>query len=292
MSLGLFHYQLLSDILERIHYIYDEVELSNIVLEQLSKALNTEGGTIFKLLPGEQILPIASYGADIAQLKRIKFAYGEGVVGWVAKYNQPVKVDNPQSDTRFMLHADAVTGFKTKSIIASPIVSKGQSIGIIEFLNKKGSTFNMADIELISMVGRELGIAFENVKLIKSIEESHTYLKSIVNTLNAGLLVMNKENVIPIINPRAAQILKTKPNQLQDPKRSTSELAAYAPGLVDLLTTICKEAKTIPRGQTKVKIAGSEMVLSYSTAPMKNENDEYSGMTFLFQDVTQYMGQQ
>ena len=292
MTLGLFHYQLLSDILEQIHYIYDETELSNTVLAQLSKALNTEGGTIFSLIDEKKITPLASYGTDVNELKKVEFEYGKGVVGWVAQYVQPVKVDNPKSDTRFMCKADGETGFKTKSIIASPILSKGKIIGIIEFLNKKNSSFTVADLELISMIGREIGIAFENVKLIKRIEESRTYLKSIVNGLNAGLIVVNKDDTVPIINPRAAQILKIKANQIEDNKQEIKELSKQAPELFALLGNICSESKTIPRGQMKIQINNSEMILGYSTVPIQNEKGEYSGMTFLFQNITGYINKQ
>ena len=115
MGLGLFHYQLLSNILEKIHYIYDEEELAVTVLTQLSEALSAEGGTIFKILPDGRIWPLASYGAPIEALRKMEFKIGKGVVGWVAQYPQPLKVDNPLTDARFMGSIDNKTGFKTKT---------------------------------------------------------------------------------------------------------------------------------------------------------------------------------
>ena len=103
MKLGLFHFQVLYTILENIHYIYDEHQLSEVVLDNISHALNAEGGTIFRLSDDGNVLePLAAYGASTDDLKRHSFQKGRGVVGWVAQYNQPVKVDNPRGDPRFM----------------------------------------------------------------------------------------------------------------------------------------------------------------------------------------------
>ena len=47
MKLGLFHFQLMYDILYNIHFIYDEKQLANYVITKLSEAFNSEAGSIF-----------------------------------------------------------------------------------------------------------------------------------------------------------------------------------------------------------------------------------------------------
>lgn len=172
MKLGIFHFQVLYNVLENIHFIYDENELAETVLSTVSQALNAEAGSIFTLLEDGSIFPLASYGAPVEKLREKKFEMGQGVVGWVAQYTQPLKIDKPQQDSRFTGNVDVHTGFKTRSIIAAPIMSKGKCIGIIEFLNRKDGSFAVPDLELVSMVGREVGIAFENARLIQGLEKS------------------------------------------------------------------------------------------------------------------------
>ena len=58
-------------------------------------------------------------------------------------------------------------GFTTRNIIASPIVARNKPLGVLEFINKIGGPFVIQDLELISMLGREIGIAMENVCLFK-----------------------------------------------------------------------------------------------------------------------------
>lgn len=288
MTLGLSHYQLLSDILERIHYIYDEEELSRVVLKELSNALNTEAGTIFRVSESQDLIPTASYGASLDLLKALGFSSGKGVAGWVAQYGQPVKVDNPQTDPRFMGAADAATGFKTRSILSAPVMAKGKVVGVLEFINKKEGGFTIPDLELLSMIGRELGIAFENVLLIRKLMESHSYLKSIVCGLSAGLLVLDHEQRVVVINPRACEILCVDPKLDLENRPAVAKVAENAPEFSKLMISLARNGKPVQRGEFKTAFVPGEVTLGYSATPVTDKAGLPAGMTFLFQDITAY----
>ena len=288
MTLGLSHYQLLSEILEKVHYIYDEEELSNVILKALSASLETEAGTIFRVHESGEIVPTAACGASLGLLKALGFSVGSGVVGWVAQYGQPVKVDDPPSDHRFTAIADAATGFKTRSILSAPVIAKGKTIGVLEFINKKSGPFTIPDLELLSMIGRELGIAFENVRLIKELNENHSYLKSIVTGLGAGLLVLDQRQNVVVLNARAKEILGTGLEASMEIRPSAALVAEKAPEFLKLALSLARSGQAVPRGQLKALFAGREIIVGYSTAPVTGEDGQPSGMTFLFQDITPY----
>ena len=48
MKLGTFHFQLLYNVLENVHFMHDETELAQAVLDKVSEALNAEAGSIFR----------------------------------------------------------------------------------------------------------------------------------------------------------------------------------------------------------------------------------------------------
>lgn len=288
MTLGLSHYQLLSEILERVHYIYDEEELSGAILEALSKALDTEAGTIFRISEAQRIVPTAACGASLDLLKALGFSVGAGVVGWVAQYAQPVKVDDPRSDHRFTGMADAATGFKTRSILAAPILAKGKTIGAMEFINKRSGPFTIPDLELLSMIGRELGIAFENVRLMKELRENHACLKSIVGSLGAGLLVLDQEQCVMVLNTRAKEILGSPLEASLENRPSVGQVAENAPEFLKLVLELARSGQAVRRAQLKALFNQREIVVGYSAVPVTGEDGRPSGMTFLFQDITPY----
>ena len=289
MKLGIFHFQVLYNVLDNIHFIYDEDELANNVLKKVSEALNAEAGTIFKLLPDDSIIPLAAYGTSLDVLKKMKFTVGNGVVGWVAQYVQPVKVDNPKSDTRFHGAIDTVTGFQTRSIIAAPILTKGKPIGIIEFLNRQGGPFAIPDLELISMIGREIGIAFENVTLIKQLEEARAFQESIINSLSAGVLVLDRHDRLIEVNPTARKILGAGINYVTgSPLPLELGLPAY-PELIAVLRSATVSESALTRQELTMKIAGRACVIGYSCVPIKAPKGDRVGTVLLFQDITQYV---
>lgn len=288
MTLELSHYRLLGDILEKIHYIYDEEELSNSILKALSVSLNTEAGSIFRTTDSDRILPTASYGTSVEILKVLDFRVGQGVVGWVAQYAQPVKVEDPQKDDRFMGKVDVVTGFKTRSIIAAPIMAKGKLTGVLEFMNKKDGNFTIPDLELVSMIALELGIAFENAKLVRELRRSHGYLKTVVDGLKAGLIVTDPEGNVAIINPRARQLLNVIDELPEGRKLPLDAIGARFPELMRLICELVKAAVHIPRAEIKLKSGEKETLIGYSSAPIKGPDGELSGITLLFQDITPY----
>ncbi|HBB68287.1 MAG: hypothetical protein A2X28_05585 [Elusimicrobia bacterium GWA2_56_46] len=290
MPLGLFHYQILCDVLEKIHYIYDETELAETILLKVSEALDTEAGSIFKIHPDATIEPLSAYGAPLDSLKKIQFKTGKGVVGWVAQYGQPIKVDNPLSDPRFMGAVDGTTGFKTKSILAAPIMTRGVPVGVIEFMNKRGGTFAIPDLELISIVGREIGIAFENVKLIKNLAASRAFKDAIVSSLSAGLLVMDMKGRILALNPSAMRILNLKCEcREDDPPAMRDVLSAY-PDFLKVLELIAASCSTpAARKELNLTLNGKPSIIGYSAVPLSTPDGKCLGSAVLFQDITSFV---
>ena len=284
MPLGLFHYQLLAGVLEKIHFIYDEEELAGTILSGVASALNAEGGSVFKIMPDGSIYPLASYGAPIESLRKIPFLVGKGVVGWVAEYAQPVKVDDPMRDKRFMEASDSSTGFKTRSILAAPILGRGKPVGVIEFLNRKGGPFAAPDLELISMVGREIGIAFENVALFKKLEESRAFQESIVNSLSAGIIMVDLDFRLRRMNPIAQKLLWLKFEESEETFPAAREVLNAHPQLIQVLQELAASEKPNATKKLKLEVGKMSVELWYYGVPILSKGGERLGTALLLQD--------
>ena len=78
-------------------------------------------------------------------VKKIKIKIGEGIAGSVFLTKESEIVNDVTKDPRFTGKIDQQSGFKTRSIIAVPIIintaDNGEEvIGVIEVLNKREST--------------------------------------------------------------------------------------------------------------------------------------------------------
>lgn len=287
MKLGLFHFQLLYQILERIHFTYDENELADTIVSSVANALDAEGGTIFRLRDGN-IVPLAAYGTPLERLKQMSFEKGRGVIGWVVQHGQPVKVDNPQQDPRFSGGIDAITGFKTKTILAAPIVAKGSIIGVIEFLNRKEGPFTIPDLELVSMVGREIGIAFENATLVAELTHTRAMLAAMTDSFAAGVLMVDQQGSLLKVNPSAFRLLGIKGVEAEWIGRNVSELLETMPTFLAAVKEVMDSAAGLSRREVIVPTATAPRLIGYSGVPVKEKGGNRIGSALLFQDITAY----
>lgn len=288
MKLGLFHFQLLYQVLEQIHYLHDEDELANSVLQAVANALNAEAGTIFKMQADAGLFPLASFGVSLEKLRGVPFHSSRGVAGWVVQHSQPVKVDQPAMDQRFSGGIDAVTGFKTRSILAAPILTKGQVIGVIEFLNKNGGPFTAPDLEMVSMIGREVGIAFENVRLIRDLKRMQALLDATTSSLTAGILIVDSESRLLKINPSALRILMMSDKETDLLGQPTEKFLMGYPPLVGAVQEGVASKDPIMRRDVKILTQRGERVIGYSLTPVVESNGHRLGTALLFQDITKY----
>jgi signal transduction histidine kinase len=137
-------------------------QLMNAEVSSIFEVDQEHNELFFRVVRGEK--------ADEAKEARMKM--GEGIVGWVGSSGEPVIVEDTRTDRRFSSKVDAITGFKTKSVVALPIKNKGRLIGVLEVLNKReGTPFNREDLQLLAVVADQIGIAMVNAKLHKRLEE-------------------------------------------------------------------------------------------------------------------------
>jgi signal transduction histidine kinase len=96
----------------------------------------------------------------------------EGIAGWVASRGVPVLVNDAQNDARFSPSVDTRTGFLTKSVVCAPIQIRGQTIGVLEALNKRSDQgFDSEDLRLIITTANQAAVAIENARLYQSLED-------------------------------------------------------------------------------------------------------------------------
>lgn len=103
---------------------------------------------------------ITGKGSDVLRGQRVPL--DEGIAGWVARHGKPAIVDAPKADPRFSERFDAISGFRTESLIAVPLLAGGKVFGVIELLNRlDGSCFSAFDMRVLSTIADFAAIAIE-----------------------------------------------------------------------------------------------------------------------------------
>jgi adenylate cyclase len=98
-------------------------------------------------------------------MKSFRVRFGHGIAGYSAARGEPIIVRDTQSSRHFTPDFDRQTGFRTRSALCVPLISRGKVLGVIEVLNKISDDFNDDDLHLLQSIATSVSIALENSKL-------------------------------------------------------------------------------------------------------------------------------
>jgi type II secretory ATPase GspE/PulE/Tfp pilus assembly ATPase PilB-like protein len=162
------------EITEQVHALTpDEIILS--VREDVQRLVGCQRVTIFAKDPYKDEL--FSKSMDGSELREIRVALGPGsIVGYAGFRKKAVRVSDAYDAKalavidpalKFDLTWDKKTGFKTKQVLAMPILQNGRLYGVIECLNGPGGMSFRPDHEVIvEDLCKTLGTAFANQQKI------------------------------------------------------------------------------------------------------------------------------
>lgn len=106
------------------------------------------------------------------EVDKIVVPLNSGIVGYVARTGETVKINEAYSDPRFNPEVDRRTGYKTRNIIATAMRNqKGEIIGVFEVINKDGK-FTLEDEEILAILSSHAAVAIENALLYDELKKS------------------------------------------------------------------------------------------------------------------------
>lgn len=120
-------------------------------------------------------------GGKGSAIKSIRIPFGSGIAGWVAQRGEPLIVNDAAKDPRFFGDVDKRSKFKTNNLLAVPIFFENEIIGVIEVGNKQNNEkYTNEDMEILSVIASQAGIALKNAFLVSSLQNFHVYVIDIL----------------------------------------------------------------------------------------------------------------
>lgn len=101
-------------------------------------------------------------GENKKKLQGAKLPKGEGIAGYIMETGESVIIDDVKKDKRFSLRVDKHTGFKTQSVIGTPLKTDDKIFGVIELINRiSNEKFTGQDLKILSSIAEYAAIAIE-----------------------------------------------------------------------------------------------------------------------------------
>ncbi|HEY7957632.1 MAG TPA: sigma-54-dependent Fis family transcriptional regulator [Polyangia bacterium] len=139
-------------------------ELLDRLVDEIVRAVSGDRGTLYLVDPAAGEL--FSRAAHLPELKQIRLKLGQGIAGTVALTGQAVNLPVVEGDRRFFKEIDRQTGYRTKTVLAAPLVDRsGRVIGVAQVLNAKRGAFSADDLAELKRLCGEAALAIENTSL-------------------------------------------------------------------------------------------------------------------------------
>lgn len=174
----------------------DLKEIARLAVKELRKIVGDKGVVIYLLDAFKQELSVASHDGFSDEFVNAvsKLSLGEGLTGNVAYMGVPSAYDDYRSYPKAI--EVAVKEEKLSSLLAVPLKAKSQIVGVLTVASKTPYHFTEDEINLLTMIGNQIGVVTDNAMLHRGLKESERKYKRLVEDINDGYFVCQNDRIV------------------------------------------------------------------------------------------------
>lgn len=163
--------QKLIDVGRELSTVPELRSILQLIIGVAAKLTNSTAASILELdLDGKNLRFQASL-SDQKTLQTLIIPLDESIAGLALKQKQTIFINNVGLTPMHYKIADELSGFQTRSILACPIMFRGEMLGIIEVVNKTGGAdYNGEDVTILETLSAHAALALQNARLQKLLE--------------------------------------------------------------------------------------------------------------------------
>jgi len=185
-------------------------ELLKRILDLAQGVLESEAATLFLVDrdTDELVFKIVN-GPMTSELQGKRIEIGEGIAGRTAREGKSFIVNRPKK-SGYEDKFDKQTGFNTESLLASPLIVDGDTIGVIEVINSKGGDYTEKSKEILEQLAAQVSSELKMALLGERLSKSEDFLNSVIDSLPGGIIILDDEGLIKKSNKTVEKMLGEK----------------------------------------------------------------------------------
>jgi len=162
-----------------------------------------------------------------------------------------------------------------------PLLIDGQLAGLL-ILGERvtGQPYSSAQIETLYLLASYVTLALQDFELHQQLRTNRSYIKRILQNMNAGVITLDSDERIGICNPYAAEILGMERSRIEE-----SDLRVLPSPLGDYLYAALQVPDEAVTGE-EITIWGGELTLRVSTSALVDDDGAATGAVLIMEDMT------
>ena len=222
--------KILLDVIKAMSAETDFDRLLQLIMKETTRAMDADRSSLF-LLDRERSELWSRIALGLEEKKEIRFKSHLGIAGQVATSGQVLNIPEAYDDPRFNKEVDRQTGYRTKTILCTPVRNKeGTIVGVLQVLNKREGVFTPADEEMLEALSSQAAIALENARLYEDLRHAYSELKQLDSMKGNFLANISHELRTPLapIVGYVEMLISGRPGPLTDRQRSHLQVIEQA----------------------------------------------------------------
>ena len=158
---------------------------------------------------GDMIFSVV-VGTNKEKLQGVRLPKGEGVAGYIMETGEYLIVEDVSKDNRLNNRMDKYTGFKTSSIIGTPLKTENKTFGVIELIDKvSGDKFTPEELNILASISEYAAIAIERAYYNQALTKIATIdsLTDLKNRYSLERTLCNKEAMLKRYGPNTSMMI-------------------------------------------------------------------------------------
>lgn len=145
-------------------------ELIESVLRLVITAVRSESAMIFRLDHKRPDIKIRFMNCVDCRMRVFHRPLNGDLLSWVARYKEPVIINSPSGDPRCDSELERLAGIEINSLLAVPLIGKGQMIGVVEAINHQSGNFSDQDLDVLIGLNNQIAVAVDNAHLYREVK--------------------------------------------------------------------------------------------------------------------------
>ncbi|MDZ7750241.1 MAG: GAF domain-containing protein [Gammaproteobacteria bacterium] len=278
-----------AQLLEVTNAIASELQLDTLlakIIQATTHMLGADRSTLFMYDPRSHEL--WSRVAEGMDTREIRFPAAAGIAGACFTGGETINIPDAYADPRFNPAVDRKTGYKTRSILCLPVISKdGRKLAVIQVLNKKTGPFGATDERRLRAFCAQVAIALENAQLFDDVLNERNYNESILISLSNGVVTLDTELRIIKANGAALGILH---RQDDDPGGRSLDAVIPVPlneWLYESITRVRKDGQVDMAVDAELRLADDcSTSVNLNVVPLVDIKRTPLGYMLVMEDIT------
>lgn len=210
----LFELSILCNISQALASTIDLDEMLVIVIDEVNKALLTEGAGVLLYdenrgdLYWRQIRDARKILAP--QSEALRLPLHESIAGWVFRNNEPARVNDTSKDPRYYPEMTKRSGFNIRKVLQVPLNTREKTIGVLMAMNKIGGDFTDQDEALMTSMAGSIALALENATVYQRLKKSRDDLEMLFRSSMALTSTMDLDHLLEVLMNELRSALDTE----------------------------------------------------------------------------------